>query len=418
MVGPAGHLAVGVLNLGRGGGVHRSGVRLIFRRDLRQAFVGTHNLVDHVAARGGIVAGQREGLTQGVVSRLQAADGTVNAGAKRSRLVGGQTTEHVVSVVMHGAVAVGGRDKFAQCVLADRLFFAGTGRAGRFVRMARFRKNVVGIERAAHGGSSGVDVGSCLESAGRQDGLHCEHIAQTVVGVFDGAVGGGRRCAGGVGVDGSGDTARQIVVGFGHHASRVGNGFRPPGGVIAVAVDQNGVRAGGRGAGPGVGRAAVGADVDRVGDAVGLVVIQGLIADAGLVACSGRAEDTGIARAVVVEPVAVDDEDQITGGVVRELLLVQNNIARDIVGVGPGGVAAAVVEVASGEAAGTVDGRFGDQATWGCGLDGVAATVVPGVGGEGVGRKSTRALVDRVLGLLIYAALGVVGVLDVGLTQR
>ena len=119
-----------------------------------------------------------------------------------------------------------------------------------------------------------------------------------------------------------------------------------------------------------------------------------------------------------MEPVAVDDEDQITGGVVRELLLVQNNIARDIVGVGPGGVAAAVVEVASGEAAGTVDGRFGDQATWGCGLDGVAATVVPGVGGEGVGRKSTRALVDRVLGLLIYAALGVVGVLDVGLTQR
>ena len=96
-----------------------------------------------------------------------------------------------------------------------------------------------------------------------------------------------------------------------------------------------------------------------------------------------------------METVAIDGQNQVASCIVRELLLVQNNIARDIVGVGPGRIAPAVVEVASGEAAGTVDGRFGDQATWGCGLDGVAATVVPGVGGEGVGRKSTRALVTE-----------------------
>ena len=185
------------------------------------------------------------------------------------------------------------------------------------------------------------------------------------------------------------------VLDLGHHATRVGGCLCESGGVITVAVYQNGVRAGGRGAGPGVGRAAVGADVDRVGDAVGLVVIQGLIADTGLVARGGRAQLAGGGRGIVMETVAIDGQNQVACGIVRELLLVQNNIARDIVGVGPGGVAAAVVEVASGEAAGTVDGRFGDQATWGCGLDGVAATVVPGVGGEGVGRKSTRALVTE-----------------------
>jgi len=79
------------------------------------------------------------------------------------------------------------------------------------------------------------------------------------------------------------------VLNLGHHASRVGNGFRPPGGVITVAVDQNGVRAGVHRAGPGVGRAAVGADVDGIGRAVGRVVVKSLIANAGLVAGGGCA---------------------------------------------------------------------------------------------------------------------------------
>ena len=144
------------------------------------------------------------------------------------------------------------------------------------------------------------------------------------------------------------------VLDLGHHATRVGGCLCESGGVIAVAVDQNGVRAGGDGAGPGVGRAAISANVDGIGDAVGLVVIRGLTADAGLVARSGRAEDTGIARAVVVEPVAVDDEDQITGGVVRELLLVQNDVARDVVGVGPGRIARAIGLIASREPTGAI----------------------------------------------------------------
>ena len=144
------------------------------------------------------------------------------------------------------------------------------------------------------------------------------------------------------------------VLNLGHHAARVGNRFRPPGGVITVAVDQNGVRAGGHGTGPGVGRAAVGADVDRVGDAVGLVVIQGLIADTGLVARGGRAEDTGIARAVVVEPVAVDEEDQITGGVVGVFLLIQDDIAGDVVGIGPGRIAPAIGLIAFFEPTGAI----------------------------------------------------------------
>ena len=124
--------------------------------------------------------------------------------------------------------------------------------------------------------------------------------------------------------------------------------------IIAVAVDQNGVRAGGHGAGPGVGRAAVGANVDGIGRAVGRVVVKSLIADTGLVARGGRAQLAGGGRGIVVEPVAVDDEDQITGGVVRELLLVQNDVARDVVGVGPGRIARAIGLIASREPTGAI----------------------------------------------------------------
>ena len=55
-----------------------------------------------------------------------------------------------------------------------------------------------------------------------------------------------------------------------------------------------------------------------------------------------------------MEPVAVDDEDQITGGVVRELLLVQNDVARDVVGVGPGRIARAIGLIASREPTGAI----------------------------------------------------------------
>ena len=99
------------------------------------------------------------------------------------------------------------------------------------------------------------------------------------------------------------------VLDLGHHATRVGGCLCESGGVIPVAVYQNGVRAGGRGAGPGVGRAAVGANVDGVGRAVGRVVVKSLIADAGLVAGGGRAQLAGGGRGVVVKPVAIDGQE-------------------------------------------------------------------------------------------------------------
>jgi len=50
----------------------------------------------------------------------------------------------------------------------------------------------------------------------------------------------------------------------------------------------------------------------------------------------------------------IDGQNQVACGIVRELLLVQNDVARDIVGVGPGRIAAAIGLVAFREPTGTV----------------------------------------------------------------
>jgi hypothetical protein len=58
-------------------------VRLIFGSDLAQAVVFANDLVDDRAAGGGVVAGERQRLAEGVVGGFEAADGSVDTGAER-----------------------------------------------------------------------------------------------------------------------------------------------------------------------------------------------------------------------------------------------------------------------------------------------------------------------------------------------
>jgi hypothetical protein len=58
IVGPAGHLDVGVLHLGRAPRVHCPGLRLIFGNELPQSIEHILHLVDDIATRGRIIAGE------------------------------------------------------------------------------------------------------------------------------------------------------------------------------------------------------------------------------------------------------------------------------------------------------------------------------------------------------------------------
>jgi hypothetical protein len=53
-----------------------------------------------------------------------------------------------------------------------------------------------------------------------------------------------------------------------------------------------------------------------------------------------------------METVAIDGQNQVACGIVRELLLVQNNVARNVVGVGLGRIAPAISLIAFREPTG------------------------------------------------------------------
>src|SRR5262249_53332353 len=156
--------------------------------------------------------------------------------------------------------------------------------------------------------------------------------AVAVVGIFGRLVVGVRRRAVNVGLNGLRDLGEVVVVGLADDASWIGRGLDPAGGVVGLAGDQHGVGARRHGAWPGVGRAAVGADIDGVREAVAQIVVVGDIGDAGLGVGRGVAQLASVR--VVVEVVLGDDKDRIAIGVVLRLGLGQHVVAGDGAGVG------------------------------------------------------------------------------------
>src|SRR5262249_9196682 len=158
-------------------------------------------------------------------------------------------------------------------------------------------------------------------------------------------------------------------------ASWIGRGLDPAGGIVSLAGDQHGVGARRHTGRPRVGRAAVGADIDGVGEPVAEVVVVGDIGDAGLGICCGIAKLARIG--VVVEVVLGDLEDDVAIGVVLPLGLGQHVVAGDGAGITVAGVAAAVGdEVLGGPAGAVVLGLF-DRAAGRGGLDRQPAGVAP-----------------------------------------
>jgi len=116
VVGPAGHLAVGVLHPRRAAS-HNCGVLLPFADQLAQAVEVAFHLVDDVAAGGRVVAGDQGQVPQHVIAVLDPPHGTIHARPQRRDGVGHEPTEHVVAQGVDVAVAVGQRDRFTQGVL-------------------------------------------------------------------------------------------------------------------------------------------------------------------------------------------------------------------------------------------------------------------------------------------------------------
>src|SRR5207244_1781150 len=113
-------------------------------------------------------------------------------------------------------------------------------------------------------------------------GLQRDDVAAAVIRVFRGLVGVVGRGAVRESVDGLGDSPHIIVVIFLDDAARVGGRIDKPGVGVGGVGEQDGIGSGRRRRWPGIRAAAIGADVHRVGQAVGLVVIHGDVADAGL----------------------------------------------------------------------------------------------------------------------------------------
>src|SRR5438046_1948667 len=106
MVGAAGHFAVGVLNLRRSRGIHRSAVRLIFLGNLPQAVELALDLVHDVAAAGRIIAGELVRTAGRIIPGLQALDRTVDARADRDG-IRRRPASHVEAIGVYAAVAIG-----------------------------------------------------------------------------------------------------------------------------------------------------------------------------------------------------------------------------------------------------------------------------------------------------------------------
>src|SRR6516162_5396376 len=101
------HFAVGVLYLGCGAEIHRSGVGLVFGDELAQAVVDLLGLVHYVAAAGGVIAGVEERSPRCVMGGGDPQDRVVHAGAQRCDRIRRQSAEHIIGIGVGGAVAIG-----------------------------------------------------------------------------------------------------------------------------------------------------------------------------------------------------------------------------------------------------------------------------------------------------------------------
>src|SRR5262245_21665497 len=239
---------------------------------------------------------------------------------------------------MDAAVAVGGGLLLTQGVDGVTLLLGGAGVAAALVGILDSAEDVVGVEVAARPGRDAVDELGLLVGAAGQVRLEREHVAGAVVSVLGGLIVVGARRAIDVRLNGLGRAAEVVVKGLVDDAARVGRALDPAGGVIGTAADQDGVGARWDAAGPGVGGAAVGADVDGVSQAVGQVVVASGVADARLRAGTGFAQLA--CRGLVVDAVLGAGQDDVAAGVVLVPCLGQDLFAGGVVGVGLGGVTA------------------------------------------------------------------------------
>ncbi len=238
VVGGAGHLVIDVANRGRRGQVHRPARRLVLGGQLAQAVVLALHLVDDIATRRRVVAGDEIGVALRVVGRGHAAHGAVDAATQRRHGVGHLPAEHVVAVgveVGNRNDAVGVSEHLAQGVVGVRVRIVGVRIAGGQVGMLHGREQVVGGDLAAGGGTGGVNVLRPLVGAAGQVGLHGQRVAVAVVGVLHRLVGVVRRRAVGVGRDGFGHSAQAVVQRARVDAARVGLVLHPAGRVVGRA---------------------------------------------------------------------------------------------------------------------------------------------------------------------------------------
>src|SRR5262249_6470317 len=154
-------------------------------------------------------------------------------------------------------------------------------------------------------------------------------------------------------------------------------------GPVTVAGDQLDVGAGWRHGRAGIDRAAVGTDVDRVGEAIGTVVVAGDVGDprpGGGRRAAWIAQGPGLGG-LVVEALARGHQNGVAVGIVGCFGLAQDEVIVHVAGVAPGAVAAAVADIGLGDAGGAVELGLGHQPAGLGVLEDVAATVVPQVDG-------------------------------------
>src|SRR5207237_9742861 len=129
---------------------------------------------------------------------------------------------------------------------------------------------------------------------------------------------------------------------------------------------------------PRVGRAAVGAHVHCVAQAIYRVIIVGGVGDARL--GRGRWIAQGAGGRLIVVALAVHREDDVVVLVVGDFDLLQHGVAGDVAGVAPGRIAAGVAAILRRHAVRAVVGQLGRQPARIALFEHVAAVVVPDVG--------------------------------------